>query len=304
MGKSLKNVVSPDEIYDAYGADTLRLHLMATGPLDASRPWETPDVVGMYRFLQRLWRNLVDEDTGEVRVGRRRAGRRDACASCTARSTVRTDIEALRFNTAIAKLIELNNHLTKLGAAPPRARRAAGADVLAPFAPHLGEELWQRLGHDGRSPTSRSPRPTRRCSSTTPSSTRCRSTASCAAVTVPPTPTGDVERRPWPTTPPPHPTEATVPDSYPLTLNAPRLAQPDSNRDPVVAWTTAPSNCAAVAEVDGARALRSPSHGGRTIRRHIADERWRLSKGEVGVLAVLVPRAPDRRRGAGGGPSG
>ena len=65
MGKSLKNAVSPDEMYEAYGADTLRLYLMATGPMDASRPWETRDVVGMYRFLQRLWRNVVDEETGE-----------------------------------------------------------------------------------------------------------------------------------------------------------------------------------------------------------------------------------------------
>ena len=68
MGKSLKNAVSPEKIYDDYGADTLRLHLMAMGPLDASRPWETRDVVGMFRFLQRLWRNIVDEQTGEVRV--------------------------------------------------------------------------------------------------------------------------------------------------------------------------------------------------------------------------------------------
>ena len=63
-------------MYDAYGADTLRLYEMSTGPLDASRPWETRDVVGMYRFLQRLWRNLVDEDTGEIRLGDRRAATR------------------------------------------------------------------------------------------------------------------------------------------------------------------------------------------------------------------------------------
>ena len=72
MGKSLKNSVSPEEIYDAYGADTLRLHLMATGPLDASRPWETRDVVGMYRFLQRLWRNVIDESTAWPESARRR----------------------------------------------------------------------------------------------------------------------------------------------------------------------------------------------------------------------------------------
>ena len=68
MGKSLKNAVSPELIFEAYGSDTLRLHLMATGPLDASRPWETRDVVGMYRFLQRLWRNVIDEETGQPAV--------------------------------------------------------------------------------------------------------------------------------------------------------------------------------------------------------------------------------------------
>ena len=87
MGKSLKNAVAPDDIYDAYGGDTLRLYLMATGPLDASRPWETRDVVGMYRFLQRLWRNLVDEETGEVAVADDARRRRDAAGGCTARST-------------------------------------------------------------------------------------------------------------------------------------------------------------------------------------------------------------------------
>ncbi len=149
MGKSIKNAVSPEEIYDAYGSDTLRLHLMATGPLDASRPWETRDVVGMYRFLQRLWRNVVSEDTGAVVLS-------DAAADAdTTRllhrtiDVVRTEVEGLRFNTAIAKLIELNNHLTK--AAAPIARDVADALVLmvSPFAPHIGEELWARLGHEG-----------------------------------------------------------------------------------------------------------------------------------------------------------
>ena len=66
MGKSLKNGVSPDEIYTSYGADTLRLYEMAMGPLDADRPWRTDDMVGMHRFLQRLWRLIVDETTGEA----------------------------------------------------------------------------------------------------------------------------------------------------------------------------------------------------------------------------------------------
>jgi leucyl-tRNA synthetase len=68
MGKSLKNGISPDDMCDAYGADTLRLYEMATGPLDGDRPWRTDDIVGMHRFLQRLWRLIVDETTGEIRV--------------------------------------------------------------------------------------------------------------------------------------------------------------------------------------------------------------------------------------------
>ena len=76
MGKSLKNVVTPDEIYRDFGADTLRLYEMFMGPLDASRPWSTTDIIGMHRFLQRVWRNLVDENTGETRVGDAAPGRR------------------------------------------------------------------------------------------------------------------------------------------------------------------------------------------------------------------------------------
>ncbi len=146
MGKSLKNGVSPDEMYDEYGADTLRMYLMATGPMDASRPWETRDVVGMYRFLQRLWRNVVDEHTGDVVVTDEAPG--DDLTRLLHRTidAARTEMDALRFNTAIAKLIELNNALTKRGTAP---RSVVEPLVLmaAPLAPHVAEELWQRLGH-------------------------------------------------------------------------------------------------------------------------------------------------------------
>jgi leucyl-tRNA synthetase len=147
MGKSLKNSVSPEEIYDAYGADTLRLHLMATGPLDASRPWETRDVVGMFRFLQRLWRSIIDEQTGDVRVVDTSADDETTRLLHRTIDSVRADMEALRFNTAIAKLIELNNHVTKLDTTP---REVAEALVLmvSPLVPHVAEELWQRLGHD------------------------------------------------------------------------------------------------------------------------------------------------------------
>ena len=81
IGKSLKNSVSPDEMYDAYGADTFRVYEMSMGPLELSKPWETRAVVGAQRFLQRLWRNAVDEQTGELRRRRRRARPRDERAA-------------------------------------------------------------------------------------------------------------------------------------------------------------------------------------------------------------------------------
>ena len=145
MGKSLKNAVSPDEMYDAYGADTLRLYEMAMGPLDASRPWETRDVVGMYRFLQRLWRNLVDETTGEINVTEAPADADTRKLLHRTIETVRTEMDALRFNTAIAKLIELNNAVTKLDATPREVAEPM-VKMLAPLVPHVAEELWARLG--------------------------------------------------------------------------------------------------------------------------------------------------------------
>jgi leucyl-tRNA synthetase len=146
MGKSLKNAVSPDEMYDEYGADTLRLYEMATGPLDASRPWETRDVVGMYRFLQRLWRNLIDERTGACTVADVPADEDTTKLLHRTIDVVRTEMDALRFNTAIAKLIELNNAVTKLDATP-RAIAEPLVLMAAPLVPHVAEELWRRLGH-------------------------------------------------------------------------------------------------------------------------------------------------------------
>ena len=148
MGKSLKNMVTPDEIYDEYGADTFRLYEMSMGPLDASRPWNTRDVVGMQRFLQRLWRNLVDETTGEVREGPDQADEETRRLLHRTIGGVRADMENLRFNTAIAKLIELNNHVTKLGATP-REVAVPLVQMLAPLCPHLAEELWAKLGGTG-----------------------------------------------------------------------------------------------------------------------------------------------------------
>jgi leucyl-tRNA synthetase len=150
MGKSLHNAVAPDDIYRDYGADTLRLYEMFMGPLDKERPWSTADIVGVHRFLQRLWRNFVDETTGELHVS-------DAPADDDTRrllhrtiDAVRTDMVGLSFNTAIARLFELNNHLTTLvqgGGALPREVAVPLTLMVAPLAPHIAEELWARLGH-------------------------------------------------------------------------------------------------------------------------------------------------------------
>jgi leucyl-tRNA synthetase len=146
MGKSLKNVVTPDDMYAAYGADTFRVYEMSMGPLEVSRPWETRAVVGSQRFLQRVWRLLVDEDTGELRVDDAELDAATLHVLHTTIDGVRADMEHLRFNTAIAKLIELTNHLTKAGVSS-RAVVEPLVLMLAPLAPHVAEELWSRLGH-------------------------------------------------------------------------------------------------------------------------------------------------------------
>jgi len=146
MGKSLKNIVAPDEICTDYGADTLRLYEMYMGPLEASKPWNTRDIVGPHRFLQRLWRSLVDEETGEVRVTTGAASDEQKKLLHKTIDGVTTDMAALGFNTAIAKLIELNNSLTSLDAVPEEIATAL-VRMVAPFAPHFAEELWAKLGN-------------------------------------------------------------------------------------------------------------------------------------------------------------
>lgn len=146
IGKSLKNMVTPDEMYAAYGADTFRLYEMSMGPLDLSRPWETRAVVGSQRFLQRLWRNVVDETTGEPTVVDVDPDEATLRVLHRTIADVRTEMDAMRFNTAIARIIVLNNHLTGL-AAVPRSVAEAAVLLVAPFAPHIAEELWSKLGH-------------------------------------------------------------------------------------------------------------------------------------------------------------
>ena len=150
IGKSLKNVVTPDDFIETYGADTFRLFEMFSGPLEQSRPWDAKAIVGPYRLLQRIWRVVVDEDSGAIHVSD------DAVPDDLNRllhktiHAVREGYETLRFNTSIARITELNNAVTQAyprGGAP-RALAEPIVIMLSPLAPHIADELWTRLGHE------------------------------------------------------------------------------------------------------------------------------------------------------------
>ncbi len=147
MSKRYKNVVNPDDVIAEFGADTFRLYEMYMGPLDQSKPWNTRDAVGIFRFLQRLWRLAVDEQSGALRL----RAQADAVVEKHLHRTVHKvaqDIPRLAFNTAIAALIEFVNVATAAGGlSQDQLERLVLA--LAPFAPHIAEELWSRMGRTG-----------------------------------------------------------------------------------------------------------------------------------------------------------
>jgi leucyl-tRNA synthetase len=148
MSKSRGNVVNPDDIVRDYGADTFRLYEMYMGPLEQQKPWNTRDIVGMSRFLSGVWRNLVGDEENNKVARIEAVPIPDALDRMMHRTIkkVGEDVERLAFNTAIAELIKLNNEITGL-AVVPRELAENFTLLLAPFAPHLAEELWQRLGH-------------------------------------------------------------------------------------------------------------------------------------------------------------
>ena len=146
MSKSRGNVVNPDDVIDAYGADALRLYEMFMGPLEQVKPWSTNDVEGVFRFLNRVWRLLTTED-GEADVSEQAPTRNQLRVLHSTIQKVTDDIDTLSFNTAIAKMMEFVNAANKWDQVP-RAVAEPFVKLLSPFAPHITEELWSRLGYD------------------------------------------------------------------------------------------------------------------------------------------------------------
>ena len=149
MSKSRGNVVNPDDVVDEYGADALRMYEMFMGPLEQTKAWDTDDVEGVFRFLNRVWRLVVDEDTGELAEGLtgEDPGREHLRELHQTIKKVTEDIEERAFNTAIAAMMEFVNTANKWDPVPQQIMEPFVL-LLSPFAPHLSEELWARLGHD------------------------------------------------------------------------------------------------------------------------------------------------------------
>jgi leucyl-tRNA synthetase len=150
MSKARGNVVNPDSVVDEYGADSLRLYEMFMGPLEATKPWSMRGVEGVYRFLSRVWRLMIDDRAESVKLAD------SVCDQPADKETLRKlhqtikkvteDLDSMSFNTSISAMMELSNHLTKQEVRP-RGVLETFVLLLSPFAPHLAEELWEALGH-------------------------------------------------------------------------------------------------------------------------------------------------------------
>ena len=148
MSKSRGNVVNPDDVVKEYGADSLRLFEMFMGPLEEIKPWSTKGVEGVYRFLNRVWRLFVNEETGELNSALKNV-KPSAEFERLFHQTIKKvgdDVEALRFNTAISQMMIFVNEATKLEELPRKLMQQFVL-LLSPFAPHIAEELWTKLGN-------------------------------------------------------------------------------------------------------------------------------------------------------------
>jgi len=148
MSKSRGNVVNPDKVITGYGADSMRLYEMFMGPLEAIKPWSMQGVEGVYRFLQRAWRMVIDEDTGELAEQIKEAEADEETLRLLNQTIKKVgyDVETFGFNTAISAMMIFINHLNKQ-TVRPKAVIEKFVLILAPFAPHIAEELWEKLGH-------------------------------------------------------------------------------------------------------------------------------------------------------------
>ncbi len=148
MSKSRGNVVNPDKVIADYGADSTRLYEMFMGPLEADKPWNMQGVEGVHRFLQKLWRAVVDRDTGKLDKAVQQAQANEATLRLLNQTIkkVGDDIESFGFNTAISAMMILLNHLSRETIQPKTVIEKLVL-ILAPFAPHIAEELWEKLGH-------------------------------------------------------------------------------------------------------------------------------------------------------------
>ncbi|MBC1558261.1 leucine--tRNA ligase [Listeria booriae] len=147
MSKSRGNVVNPDDVVEQYGADTLRLYEMFMGPLEASIPWNANGLEGARKFLDRVWRLFIEEETGEINTKITPEANIDLEKSYHQMVKMVTEhYENLRFNTGISQLMIFINDSYK-ATTVPKAYAEGFVQLLSPIAPHLAEELWHRLGH-------------------------------------------------------------------------------------------------------------------------------------------------------------
>ena len=145
MSKSMYNVVNPDDICDSYGADTLRLYEMFLGPVEQSKPWDTKGIDGVNRFLRKFWRLFYERD--KFLVTDTRASAKELKALHKLIGKEQEDIEAFSYNTTISAFMIAVNELTELKCSSREVLEPL-VILLSPFAPHMAEELWERLGHD------------------------------------------------------------------------------------------------------------------------------------------------------------